>query len=54
MKQYKLLAAVVLLGLTWTGITRAEDQPIEQQLIDAMNKVFGVRFDGRTEPAGRV
>jgi len=42
MKQYTLLAAVVMFGLTWSGITRAEDPPIEQQLVDAMNKVFGV------------
>jgi catalase len=31
-----------MFGLTWAGIVRAEDQPIEQQLVDAMNKVFGV------------
>ena len=42
MKRHKLLAAVIMFALTWPGITRAEDPPIEQQLVDAMNKVFGV------------
>jgi catalase len=41
MRNYKLIA-VIMFGLTWAGIVRAEDQPIEQQLVDAMNKVFGV------------
>ena len=31
-----------MFGLTWTGIVKAEDHSIEQQLVDAMNKVFGV------------
>jgi hypothetical protein len=42
MKKYQLLVVVVMLGLTWPAIARAEDQPIEVQLVDAMNKVFGV------------
>jgi catalase len=42
MTQYKLLVAAVMFGLTWPGVMRAEDQPIEQQLVDAMNKVFGL------------
>jgi len=37
MRSYKLIA-VIMFGLTWAGIVRAEDQPIEQQLVDAMNK----------------
>src|SRR6516225_7654623 len=41
MRKYKLLIAVIMFGLTWVGIVKAEDQPIERQLIDAMNKVFG-------------
>jgi catalase len=40
-----------MFGLTWAGISRAEDQPIEQQLIDAMNKVFGVHPGFRTNHA---
>src|SRR5271165_2662401 len=31
MKKHKLLIAVIMFGLTWAGIVRAEDQPIEQQ-----------------------
>src|SRR3974390_3178890 len=42
MKKQMLLFAVMMLGLTWGAIAGAEDQPIEQQLVDAMNKVFGV------------
>jgi catalase len=41
MRKHKLLIAGIMFGLTWTGIVKAEDQPIEQQLVDAMNKVFG-------------
>jgi catalase len=41
MRNYNLLIAVIIFGLTWAGIIRAEDQPIEQQLVDAMNKVWG-------------
>jgi catalase len=42
MGKHKLLVAVISFGLTWAGIIKAEDQPIEQQLVDALNKVFGV------------
>jgi catalase len=42
MRKHKLLIAVISFGLTLAGIIKAEDQPIEQQLVDAMNKVFGV------------
>jgi len=42
MRKRELLIATMMLGLTWAGIVRAEAQPIEQQLVDAMNKVFGV------------
>jgi hypothetical protein len=42
MREHKLLIAVISFGLTWAGIVKAEDQPIEQQLVDAMNKIFGV------------
>ena len=41
MRKHKLLIAVIMFGLTWAGIVKAEDHPIEQQLVDAMNKVFG-------------
>jgi catalase len=42
MKKHRLLFALTMFALAWAGIGRAEDPPIEQQLVDAMNKVFGV------------
>ena len=51
MRKHGFLIAVIMFGLTWAGISRAEDQPIEQQLIDAMNKVFGVHPGFRTNHA---
>jgi len=42
MRKHKLLIALITFGLTWAGIVGAEDKPIEEQLVDAMNKVFGV------------
>jgi catalase len=33
---------VIIFGIACSGIVRGEDQPIEQQLVDALNKVFGV------------
>ena len=51
MRKHKLLIAVIMFGLTWAGIVRAEDQPIEQQLVDAMNKVFGVHSGFRANHA---
>ena len=42
MWKHQLLIAVITFGLIWIAIVRAEDQPIEQQLVDAMNKVWGV------------
>src|SRR5215467_5668897 len=41
MRKHTLLTAAIVFGLTCAGIVKAEDQPIEQQLVDAMNKVFG-------------
>ena len=37
----RLLIGLTLLGLTLPLAARAEDQPIEVQVVDAMNKVFG-------------
>ena len=51
MRKHGFLIAVIMFGLTSAGISRAEDQPIEQQLIDAMNKVFGVHPGFRTNHA---
>ena len=41
MGPYKALAAIILLGATSPAIVRAEDQPVEVQIVDAMNKLFG-------------
>jgi catalase len=41
MSKHRLFVAAVMFGLTCAGITRAEES-IEEQLIDAMHKVFGV------------
>ena len=51
MRKHGLLIAFIMFGLTWGGISRAEDQPIEQQLIAAMNKVFGVHQGFRANHA---
>jgi catalase len=42
MKKPMLAIGLVVFGLTWAGITQAEDQAIEEQLVDALNKAFGV------------
>jgi len=54
MKKQMLLFAVMMLGLTWGASAGAEDQPIEQQLVDAMNKVFGVHPGFRANHAKGV
>jgi hypothetical protein len=54
MRKHGFLIAGIMFGLTWAGISRAEDQSIEQQLIDAMNKVFGVYPGFRTNAKGIV
>jgi len=41
MKKHKLLIAVIMFGLTWAGIVRAEDQPIEQQTKPTILLVHG-------------
>jgi hypothetical protein len=40
MRKHGFLIAVITFGLTWAGISTAEDQPIEQQLVDAMNSIW--------------
>jgi catalase len=42
MRKHKLLIALITCGLTWAGIVGAEDKPIEEQLVDAFTKVYGV------------
>src|SRR6476661_2091735 len=41
MRKHKLLTVLTVLGLTWTGIAGAQDKPLEEQLVDALTKVFG-------------
>jgi len=42
MRKDTLLITVIAFGLTLAGIASAEDQPIAEQIVDEMNKVFGV------------
>ena len=41
MRKHKLLIVLIALGLTWGGIATAQDKPLEEQLVDALTKVFG-------------
>jgi pimeloyl-ACP methyl ester carboxylesterase len=45
MKKHKLLIAVIMFGLTWAGIVRAEAQPIEQQTKPTILLVHGAWAD---------
>src|SRR5689334_16439249 len=42
MRKPMLLVALALVGGTVPMAARAEDQPVETQIVDAMNKLFGV------------
>jgi catalase len=39
--RYKLTFALVAVGLTWPNVVQSEDQPLEVQIVDALNKAFG-------------
>ncbi len=41
MREHTLVAALVVFGLACPTVIRAEDQPVEEQIVDAMNKAFG-------------
>jgi len=41
MMRYKLAFALVAVGLAWPNVVRSEDQPLELQIVDALNKAFG-------------
>ena len=41
MRELTLVAALVMFGLACPTAVRAEDQPVEEQIVDAMNKAFG-------------
>jgi hypothetical protein len=45
MKKHKLLIAVIMFGLTWAGIVRAEDEPIEQHNNPTILLVHGAWAD---------
>jgi catalase len=51
MSTHKLFVLAVMFGLTCAGTARAADQSIEEQLIDAMHKVFGVHPGSRVNHA---
>jgi len=40
-REHTLVAALVMFGLACPTAIRAEDQPVEEQIVDAMNKAFG-------------
>jgi catalase len=54
MRQHKLLAALATLGLALPGIARADDAPIETQIVDALNKAFGAHAGFRANHAKGV
>src|SRR4029453_2846898 len=54
MRMHMLLAALAGLGLALPGTVRADDQPVETAIVDAMNKVFGVHPGFRANHAKGV
>jgi catalase len=49
-----LLVGLAVLGFAWPEVARAEDPPLEVQIVDAMNKVFGVHPGFRANHAKGV
>src|SRR5262250_2185254 len=54
MRTKTLLAALAVLALAAPATVRADDQPIEIQIVDAMNKAFGVHPGFRANHAKGV
>ena len=54
MSKHSILIAAIMFGSAWAGIARAEDAPIEQEIVDAMNKLFGVHAGFRANHAKGV
>jgi catalase len=52
--RHKLLAVVAVLGLASPEILRAEDEPVETQVVDAMNTLFGTHPGFRANHAKGV
>jgi catalase len=54
MKNRRLLLALAALGLASIGSVRADDQPVEIQVVDALNKAFGTHPGFRANHAKGV
>jgi catalase len=54
MRKHRLLAALAVLGAALPGTVRSEDPPVETQIIDALNKTFGVHAGYRANHAKGV
>lgn len=54
MRNRRLLFALAVFGFAPVGAARAADQPVEIQIVDAMNKVFGVHPGFRANHAKGV
>jgi catalase len=54
MMNRKHVAALVAFGLALPGVTRAQDAPVEEQIVNQMNKVFGVHAGFRANHAKGV
>ena len=49
--RYQLAFALVAVGLAWPNVVRSEDQPLEVQIVDALNKAFGAHSGFRANHA---
>jgi len=54
MGKHALMVGLVALAVPSPGFARADDQPIETQVVDAMNKVFGTHRGFRANHAKGV
>ena len=54
MMNRNFVAALVTFGLALPAVTRAEDAPVEEQIVNQMNKVFGVHAGFRANHAKGV
>jgi catalase len=54
MTKHKLLTALAALGVALPGTVRAEDPPVETQIVDALNKTFGAHAGYRANHAKGV
>jgi catalase len=54
MMNRKHVAALVAFGLALPAVTRAQDAPVEEQIVNQMNKVFGVHAGFRANHAKGV